>query len=111
MTGNTSKGYSFLDDDFYTKDYAYTHVYYDDYYGNNYYFLPKSFDKLEAYVENINEGYYVSNTFFFDTTIEMNAGDALTVTIDANEIINNAGNGTLNWEAVQWNNIGELIFP
>ncbi len=114
LIGPKAFSYSFEQDDFFEWDPGYeywTDLYMYDYQDvEEYYFLPRTLDRLRMYVYDYHYDFSFEQTFQFDEQIEMNVGDALTVRVDVGDILEGAGTGTLSWQAIQWNDLGVVEF-
>ena len=114
LIGPNAQSYSFQQDDFFEWDEGYE--YWTDLwmyeYDNveNYYFLPRTLDRVRLYMHDYRYDFSVEQQFSFEEQISMGVGDALTININIDNIIEGSGTGTLAWENIEWNNLGEINF-
>lgn len=111
--GTDALSYSFDNDAFFNQypdheSYAYLYMY-DGRENFNFYFLPRTLDRVRVGVYDYNYNYFVEQEYSFNEDIEMGVGDALTVTVDMESILDGGGSGTLSWQSIEWNNLGEVV--
>ncbi|MFY0627055.1 MAG: hypothetical protein JXR07_12215 [Reichenbachiella sp.] len=112
LIGPNAYSYSFDTDDFFLWDEGYEHYtdlyQYDESQTTNYYFLPRTLASMRLYVYDYNNDFSIEQSFSFDQAIEMNVGDVLTININVESLMEGLGDGTLYWEAIEWNSLGEI---
>lgn len=112
LIGPDAYSYSFEEDELfimYEDNEFYTDLYqYDESTTVNYYFLPRTLEKMRAYVYDYNYNYSVEQTYTFDEPIQMEVGDALTININIDNLLEGGGEASTAWEVIDWNDLGEI---
>ncbi len=75
------------------------------------YVMPQSFKGMFVNYYDWYSGFNISQDFEFEQAIKLNTGDAITFTLDMQEILDGGGNGTFYFEEINWNDLGELTIP
>lgn len=78
----------------------------------NFYVLPKSLTSVA--ISYYDYTIYENNFRLelpIDPPIVLRANDAVTFTIDVDKLFEGAGRGILNWQDIEWNNVGEVTIP
>lgn len=102
------------DEEFVTPEYDYSEsVYgYIDYRSSvNLFTLPKKLTAVQIYYYDYQTGATISQTVEIDPSIELGVGDAITFTINVEDILSGSGRGIFDWNDVSWNDLGEINVP
>lgn len=106
--------YSFLDESLFPSDYDYdapVYTYLDPGGTRDFYVLPRTLTGLTLNYWDYYSGASFSSTLELDPNIELGIGDAVTFTVDLEEILSGAGSGSFDWEEIDWNDLGEVTVP
>ena len=114
MTKN-NKSFSFAEnilvDQEYDYDY-YIYTYMFDEKKKDFYVLPKTLSAVEvAYFHNQIEMYNFRIEIPIDPDIDLQINDAISFSINLGELLDGAGSGTVLWDQITWNELGEISIP
>ena len=91
-------------------DHVYTYMY--DQPEMNFYVLPKALTSVTiSYYHNTVDMYNFEVEIPIDPYINLNTNDAVTFTINLDDLLNGANSGTVLWEDITWNDLGEISIP
>ena len=76
-----------------------------------FYILPKSLMSLSLNFWHHSFGTQYTQEFELDPQIDLNIGDAVTFTLNIEEILRGGGASPLQWEEIEWNDLGEVSIP
>ncbi len=109
-----NKDYSFLDEDFVPQDYDYDqsiYVWTDWQQERSIYTLPKTITSLQIYYYDYRTGVQISQEVEINPNLNLTVGDAITFTVDVEELLEGAGQGFFSWEDIDWNDLGSISVP
>jgi hypothetical protein len=90
----------------------YIYTYLNDENSKNFYMLPKSLAAVEvAYYHPQFENYNFRIEIPIDPDVDLNINDAISFSINLGELLEGAGSGTVLWQQINWNELGEISIP
>ncbi len=75
------------------------------------YVMPQTLKSMYINMYSYNQEGGFNQTVAFDEPIALASGDAITFTIDAQALLDGAGEGVFNFGEINWNDRGELSLP
>lgn len=109
-----AKDYDVFNEEFTTASYDYNYVYgwLDSWSSErSVYVLPQTLENMKIYFYDYYSGTNFHQTIEFEELIPMEAGDAITFTLDMDVLLDGAADGVFNYEDIEWNDLGELVLP
>ena len=110
-----NKAFSFADDALVDQEYDYDYYNYTYMYNEkkkDFYVLPKTLSSVEvAYFHDQLEMYNFRIEIPFDPYIDLQINDAISFSINLGDLLDGAGSGTVLWDQITWNNLGEIAIP
>lgn len=113
LTENNTE-YSLLEEDFQAPEYDYNY----DIYGyvgerpeSHIFSLPKTLTGVEINYYDYSYQGVISQRVELNPSVALGVGDAITFTIDVDEVISGSGSGVFEWENIDWNDLGDINVP
>ena len=73
--------------------------------------MPKTLTSLELNYYDYYTNFNISQHVDLDPDIPLQVGDAITFTVNIEDLLDGAGSGVFNWEDISWNDLGEITVP
>lgn len=113
--GHPAKSYDLRSGEFFYSeynDYGYAYSWLDYWTTTrSVYVMPQYLSNLNVNFYQYDNGFYLNQDYTFDNTIELQAGDAITFTLDLEQLLQGAGSGSFSFEDIAWNDLGEVSIP
>lgn len=110
-----NKSFSFADDALVDQEYDYDYHIYTYMYNEkkkDFYVLPKTLTSVEvAYFHDQLEMYNFRIEIPIDPDIDLNINDAVSFSINLADLLDGANSGTVLWDQITWNELGEISIP
>ncbi len=114
MRTKNNHSYPFVKDALVSPAYDYDHYVTVSLFNNQeraVYVLPKTLTALNVGYYDYATGASLSQEIVLDPSVTLQIGDAISFSIDADELMKGSGSGVFEWGDINWNDLEEISLP